>query len=52
MQFEERVIVSNMCKHPAELANGTRAYAEATSSSIWFLIENNECMAKELQVAK
>ena len=48
-QFEERVIVSDVHKHIAALADATRAYAEATSSSVRFWIPENECMAKELQ---
>ncbi len=52
VQFEERVIVSNMCKHPAALVDATKAYALATSSSVRFLIAENERMAKELQTAK
>lgn len=52
VQFEERVIVSDVHKHPTALADATKAYAEATSSSVIFLIVENEHMAKELQVAK
>jgi len=46
--FEERVIVFDMHKHPSVLANATRPYAEATSSSVRFLIPENEKMAKDL----
>ena len=46
------MIVSGVCKHPTTLADATRAYAEATSSSVRFLIVENERMAKELQTAK
>jgi len=52
MKFEERVIVSNVCKNRATLANVTKAYAKVTSSSVRFLITENKCMAKELQAAK
>ena len=41
-----------MRKHPTALANATRAYAEATISSVLFLIAENEKMAKELQTTK
>ena len=44
--------MSDMCKHPITLADATRAYAEATSSSVRFLIAENEQMAKELQTTK
>jgi len=46
------VIVTDVHKHPASLANATRVYAEATSSSVHFLIAENEWMTKELHVAK
>jgi len=39
-------------KHPAAFYDTTRVYAKATSSSVHFLIAENERMAKELQVAK
>lgn len=42
----------NVCKHLAALVDATRAYAEATSSSVHFLIIENERMAKDLQMAK
>ena len=51
-QVEERVIVTDVHKHPPALADATRVYAEATSSSVCFLIAENEWMVKELQVAK
>ncbi len=35
-------------KHPPALADATKAYVEATSSSVCFLIAENEQMAKEL----
>lgn len=39
---EERMIMSNMRKHPKTLADTTRVYVEATSLSIHFLIGENE----------
>lgn len=51
-QFEERVIISNMSKHPSALANAIKAYVKATSSSVFFLIVENEWMTKDLQTAK
>lgn len=35
-------------KHTKALADATRVYAESTSSSVRFLIAENERMAKEL----
>jgi len=52
VKFEEKVIVTDVHKHPYALANATRVYAKATSSSVHFLIAENEKMAMELQVAK
>ena len=46
--FEEQVIMPNVHRHLATLANGTKAYVKATSSSVRFLIAENEHMAKEL----
>ena len=46
------MIVSNMCKHLVALANAIRAYVEATSLRVHFMIVENERMAKELQMAK
>lgn len=46
------MITFDVCKHLATLADATRAYAEATKLSVQFLIAKNECMDKELQVAK
>ena len=48
VQVEERVILFDVQKHPAALANATRVYVEANSSSVHFLIVENERMAKEL----
>ncbi len=39
-------------KHPASLADATIVYVEASSSSVRFLIDENERMAKELQTTK
>ena len=52
VQFEEKVIVTAVHKHPVALANATRVYAKATSSSVHFLIAENERMKKELQMTK
>lgn len=52
MQFEEQVIMSNVCKHLVALADATRAYVEAIRLSVHFLIVENELMAKELQTTK
>lgn len=49
--FEEWVIISDVQKHRETLADVTRAYAKVTSLSVWFLIPENEHMAKELQAA-
>jgi len=38
-------------RHPTALADATKAYAKATKSSVRLLIDENECMAKELQEA-
>ena len=51
-KFAEWLIVSDMRKHPIALADATRAYAKATSSSVHFLIAENRLMAKELQTTK
>ena len=41
-QVEKLVIVSNIHKHLAALVDATRVYAKATSSSVHFLIAENE----------
>ena len=46
------MIISDVHKHPAALADATRAYAKATSLSVRFFIVENERMAKELQTTK
>ena len=52
VQVEEQVSVTYVHKNPAALVDATRVYVESTSSSVHFLIAENERMAKELQVAK
>lgn len=42
MQFEEQVIMTNVHKHLAALADATKVYAKATSLSVCFLIDENE----------
>lgn len=44
--------MSDVRKHPVTLDDATKAYVEATSSSVRFLIAQNKHMAKELQAAK
>ena len=50
--FEKQVIVFEVCKNLAALDDATRAYVKSTSLSVWFLIAENERMAKELQATK
>jgi len=47
-QVEEQVIMTDMRKDPTALVDATRVYAEATSSSVRFLITKNERISKEL----
>ena len=47
-KFEEFMIVFDEWKCPVALANYTKSYAEDTSSSVHFLIVDNERIAKEL----
>lgn len=49
---QEQVIVFDVCKHLVALVDATKAYVEATNSSVRFLIAENGLMAKELQAAK
>lgn len=42
MQVEEEVIVTDVHQHPTALADATRVYAKATSSSVCFFIPENE----------
>jgi len=42
VQFEERVIVSDVRKYPVTLDNASKAYVEATSLSVRFLIAEND----------
>lgn len=51
-QVEERVIVFDVRKHLATLADATRVYAKAIRSSVHFLIADNEWMDKELHMTK
>lgn len=44
--------MTDVHKHLAALANATRVYAKATSSSVHFLIAENDRMKKELQKSK
>ena len=46
------MIVFDVFKHPVALADATRVYAEATSSSVRFLIYENERIAKGLRTTK
>jgi len=41
------MIMSYVWRHPASLVNAMKAYVEATSSSVKFMIVENERMAKE-----
>jgi len=50
--FEERVIVSDVQRNPPSLVEATKAYAKAMSSSVKFLVAENEHMAKELQATR
>lgn len=43
---EERVNMTDVHKHPVAFSNATRVYVEATSSSVHFLIVENDRMAK------
>lgn len=42
VQVAEQVVVTDVHKHPTTLADATRVYIEATSSSVHFLIAENE----------
>ena len=46
------MIVPDVHKHLGALADATRAYAEATISSVHFLIAENKRMAKDPQTTK
>jgi len=48
VQFEERLIMSNVRKHPITLADATRVYAEATRWNVHILIAKSERMTNEL----
>lgn len=44
--------MSDVHRHPTSLDDATKAYVEATNSSVILLIAENENMAKELQASK
>lgn len=46
------MIVLDLRRHPTALADANKAYAEATSSSVKFLIAENEHMVKDLQATR
>lgn len=52
MHTKERVIVPNDRRYLVSMAKASKAYAEATSSMVKFLITENDRMMKELQDAK
>lgn len=52
VHIEERVIVSNVRRHPTTMVEASQAYVEATSSAVKFLIAENDRMAKDLQEAR
>jgi len=47
--FEERVIVLDVRRHLATMVDASKAYVEAMSSTINFLLEENDRMEKDLQ---
>lgn len=46
--IKERVIVSDVRKHPTSMADATFSYAGATSSNVKFVLVENEQMTKNL----
>ena len=50
--MKERVIVSDVRRHPTAMADETKAYVEATSSNVNLLLVENDKMANELQAAR
>lgn len=46
--MEERVMVSDVSKHPVTMANASKAYTESTSSSVKFLLAENDQLENEL----
>jgi len=46
------VIVLDVQRHPGALGDATKDYVEAMSSSVRFLVAENEHMTKELQATK
>ena len=49
--MEKMVIVSYVRRHPVALADASKAYEEATSSTVKFLLAENARMEKDLQEA-
>lgn len=49
--IEERVIVLDVRRHPVVMVEDFKAYAEATSSTVKFMIAKNDQMVKDLQEA-
>lgn len=49
--IEERVIVADVRRHPTTIDNASKDYAKAISSTIKFLVEENDQMEKELHEA-
>lgn len=52
VHMKERVIVSDVRKHLASMANANKAYVEAMSSNVKFLLVGNDKMEKDIQVAR
>ena len=52
VHIEERVIVSNAERNPAAMAKDSKAYVEATCSTINFLIVENDRMAEHFQKSR
>ena len=49
---EEWVIVLDVRRHPTALIDATKSYSKTTSSSVKFLMKENERMVKELQATR
>ena len=50
--IEERVIMSDVRRHLATMVDASKFYAEATSSTVKFLLAENDRMAKGFQEAR
>ena len=50
--MKERVIVPYVRKHTVAMADATMAYVGATSSNVKFMLEENEHIPKNFQVAR